>query len=175
MTNEYLIHHGVKGQRWGVRRYQNYDGTLIKKKTKKAARYIAKREVNNEVLREKLSKTSKGSNRYKKIQQKIERNVKEINAGKKMLTNKQLSEGRRQVGLLKAAGATYLTIGGVGGTLGSLINIGTPIALAAMGAPIAGAAAGVTLLGYGAGSAAVAVKAGKRIDPNVQRYVKNSR
>lgn len=47
----YLAHHGVKGQRWGVRRYQNEDGSLTKAGRKRFGRYGSR--VINEIETEK--------------------------------------------------------------------------------------------------------------------------
>ena len=38
MSSNELSHHGIKGMRWGVRRYQNKDGTLTKAGRKKMAK-----------------------------------------------------------------------------------------------------------------------------------------
>lgn len=38
MDNYYLAHHGAKGQKWGVRRYQNEDGTLTEAGKRRYAR-----------------------------------------------------------------------------------------------------------------------------------------
>lgn len=38
MANTELYHHGIKGQRWGIRRYQNKDGSLTPAGKKRAAK-----------------------------------------------------------------------------------------------------------------------------------------
>ena len=39
---DYICHHGVKGQKWGVRRYQNSDGTLTAAGKKRAQKQAIK-------------------------------------------------------------------------------------------------------------------------------------
>lgn len=70
-NNKVLIHYGVPGMKWGVRRYQNYDGTLIGSrprtgKEKRQARKVAnaKRgdpttEAVNRLLKKSDSKVAK--------------------------------------------------------------------------------------------------------------------
>lgn len=74
-----LSHHGVKGQKWGVRRYQNKDGSLTAKGKRKLAAY-KKRELKKldsrydigELDRKRTKLEDKyGSSRDPKKQQKI--------------------------------------------------------------------------------------------------------
>ena len=63
--NDFLAHHGIKGQKWGIRRYQNPDGTLTPAGRERYYRdriKQLKKEYNEKTPKEK--RTENGLNKY---------------------------------------------------------------------------------------------------------------
>ena len=69
----YLIHYGVQGQKWGVRRYQNEDGTYTSEGLERRKQYYTEDgELNSKGIKlynkaiEKMQKSKEGE-KYKKV------------------------------------------------------------------------------------------------------------
>lgn len=68
-NNEYLSHHGIKGQKWGLRRYQNQDGSL----TAEGRRHRGLSDKPKEGGLKKLAKSVKEKNEVKKARSEAEK------------------------------------------------------------------------------------------------------
>ena len=102
----YLIHHGVKGQRWGVRRYQNPDGSLTEQGKNKLNKYKKKQYSNLQKREERFNKKyekakikGKLNNQYRKVSydlQKVRFNVER--SALKHMTLDDVSKERKAMG-----------------------------------------------------------------------------
>lgn len=121
MSNNVIMHHGVKGQRWGVRRYQNADGTLTKAGV---ARY-AKAQY-----RQDKEASSSGNNPRSYAKEKYKQSSMEANisAAKKYLRSKGFGIDNTTSESIKSNGKRNAAKGIAGAVVGSAAVAGLAVA-----------------------------------------------
>lgn len=62
-----LYHHGIKGQKWGIRRFQNEDGSLTEEGRKRYAKYVRLATTSEEIQKKReevFAEAEKYNSRY---------------------------------------------------------------------------------------------------------------
>lgn len=119
MSNAELYHHGVKGQRWGIRRYQNKDGSLTALGRKRASKLESKYE---KVTGKKLSSDSSDSSTETSVRSSKPKSISEMSNAEiqakidrirlettlDSLTSKHVSAGEKFVNGMKNSATSIL-------------------------------------------------------------------
>ena len=122
ISEDYLMHYGIKGMKWGVRRFQNYDGTRIKKAGSAAKKYASKKVYNSERSAYKRSKSMsdeqlRAANKRYQLEQQYRQNVRTDVRDSRSYVGKQLNKSG---GILVSA-AIGAAAGGAGAMIGKRI------------------------------------------------------
>lgn len=98
MTYE-LVHHGVKGMKWGVRRYQNYDGTYTKRglaRYRGAEADYERSKANAKKARLSYKSGTATKQQYKDAKGQVKLNKRKLNkAYDRLKTDKLADEGKK--------------------------------------------------------------------------------
>lgn len=94
MDNNYLAHHGIKGQKWGVRRYQTKDGSLTAAGKKRYAKDNGKKKPTpEETVEQKRARLLKSTDAH------------ELYANKHLLTTNEINERLTRIDTEKRLGS----------------------------------------------------------------------
>lgn len=124
-AEDYLAHHGIKGQKWGVRRFQNEDGSLTG--AGKAAKQKNERSNGGVARTRKVAKTSNDRQKMSDVDRSV---LKEANR-----LRKRYAIGRRLQGAAIGASACAAVLR-YNGFISHRATMG--VAAASIGAQIAG-------------------------------------
>lgn len=92
----YLVHSGVLGMKWGIRRYQNEDGTLTPEGRIRYGKQAAKAYFKQDMLRRKQEKANDFKT-YKKLGKKIRKAEERESVKEGKLSNEDKRHGRYSV------------------------------------------------------------------------------
>ena len=116
MNQNELYHHGILGQKWGQRRYQNSDGTLTPEGRKRYGRAVARKDYKINRLQRRQEKTN-SFNEYRNLDKRIRKVKTRRDRKKQGLTQKDIETGRKQVARFRLGAATVGTIAKASGTM----------------------------------------------------------
>ena len=95
-SNLYLMHHGIKGMHWGVRRYQNEDGTLTSEGKRRYAIQDARKYYKINRL-QRAQEKSKDPNFNNALDKEIRRTQSRSDRKKALLSKNEIDAGREIV------------------------------------------------------------------------------